>query len=51
MQLSSLTRPINGIHYITLITGDSRSSSPPQDPGEYDFSCGMGMLHGKLIVR
>jgi len=23
----------------------------PQDPGEYDFSCGMGMLHGKLIVR
>jgi plastocyanin domain-containing protein len=23
----------------------------PQDPGEYGFSCGMGMLHGKLIVR
>ena len=23
----------------------------PQDPGEYDFSCGMGMLHGTLIVR
>jgi plastocyanin domain-containing protein len=23
----------------------------PQDPGEYEFTCGMGMLHGKLIVR
>jgi plastocyanin domain-containing protein len=23
----------------------------PQVPGEYAFSCGMGMLHGKLIVR
>jgi len=32
MQLSSLTRPINGIHYITLITGDSRSSSPRRIP-------------------
>jgi plastocyanin domain-containing protein len=23
----------------------------PQRPGRYDMSCGMGMLHGKLIVR
>jgi plastocyanin domain-containing protein len=22
-----------------------------QDPGEYEFTCGMGMLRGKLIVR
>jgi len=23
----------------------------PQKPGEYDFQCQMGMLHGKLIVE
>ncbi|HEV8611890.1 MAG TPA: cupredoxin domain-containing protein [Gemmatimonadales bacterium] len=23
----------------------------PQHPGEYEFTCGMGMLRGKLIVR
>ena len=23
----------------------------PNQPGEYEFTCGMGMLHGKLIVR
>jgi plastocyanin domain-containing protein len=23
----------------------------PQDPGEYEFTCGMGMLRGKLVVR
>ena len=23
----------------------------PQDPGEYEFTCGMGMLHGKIVVR
>lgn len=23
----------------------------PQQPGEYDFQCQMGMLHGKLIVE
>lgn len=23
----------------------------PEDPGEYGFECGMGMLHGKLVVR
>ncbi len=23
----------------------------PEQPGEYGFECGMGMLHGKLIVR
>lgn len=23
----------------------------PQKTGEFDFSCGMGMFHGKLIVR
>jgi len=23
----------------------------PDQPGEYGFECGMGMLHGKLIVR
>ena len=23
----------------------------PHDPGEYEFTCGMGMLRGKLIVR
>ena len=24
---------------------------PPSEPGEYGFECGMGMLHGKLLVR
>ena len=24
---------------------------PPSEPGEYGFECGMGMLHGKLVVR
>ena len=24
---------------------------PPAEPGEYGFECGMGMLHGKLVVR
>ena len=23
----------------------------PEDPGEYGFECGMGMLHGRLIVK
>jgi plastocyanin domain-containing protein len=23
----------------------------PGEPGTYDFTCGMGMLHGKLIVE
>lgn len=23
----------------------------PEQPGTYEFSCGMGMLHGKVIVR
>ena len=23
----------------------------PEEPGEYGFECGMGMLHGRLIVR
>lgn len=23
----------------------------PRSPGEYKFSCGMGMFHGKLIVK
>jgi plastocyanin domain-containing protein len=23
----------------------------PEQPGEYEFTCGMGMLRGKLIVR
>lgn len=23
----------------------------PQEPGEYEFTCGMGMLRGKLVVR
>jgi plastocyanin domain-containing protein len=24
---------------------------PPLSPGTYDFTCGMGMLHGKLVVE
>jgi plastocyanin domain-containing protein len=24
---------------------------PPSEPGEYEFHCGMGMLHGRLVVR
>jgi plastocyanin domain-containing protein len=23
----------------------------PEQPGEYEFTCGMGMLHGKVLVR
>ena len=23
----------------------------PHEPGEYEFTCGMGMLRGKLVVR
>ena len=23
----------------------------PDEPGEYGFECGMGMLHGRLVVR
>lgn len=23
----------------------------PKEAGEYDFSCGMGMFHGKIIVK
>lgn len=23
----------------------------PEEPGEYEFSCGMGMLHGKVVVK
>ncbi|MBS1895391.1 MAG: cupredoxin domain-containing protein [Actinobacteria bacterium] len=23
----------------------------PEEPGTYEFSCGMGMLHGKVIAR
>jgi plastocyanin domain-containing protein len=24
---------------------------PPAEPGEYEFTCAMGMLHGRLIVQ
>ena len=24
---------------------------PPSEPGEYDFHCGMDMLHGRLVAR
>lgn len=24
---------------------------PATEPGEYDFECGMGMLHGRVLVR
>ena len=24
---------------------------PPSQPGDYEFHCGMGMLHGRLVVR
>jgi|SRR5581483_899768 len=24
---------------------------PPAEPGEYEFTCGMGMLHGTLVVE
>ena len=24
---------------------------PPSDPGRYDFTCGMSMLHGALVVE
>ena len=24
---------------------------PPSEAGEYEFHCGMGMLHGRLVVR
>ena len=24
---------------------------PPLSPGTYDFTCGMGMLHGRLLVE
>lgn len=24
---------------------------PPEQPGRYDFTCGMGMLHGQLLVE
>lgn len=23
----------------------------PTEPGEFDFSCGMGMVHGKIVVE
>ena len=23
----------------------------PEQPGEFEFTCGMGMLHGKVVVR
>jgi plastocyanin domain-containing protein len=23
----------------------------PKEPGEYEFACQMGMIHGKLIVE
>ena len=23
----------------------------PEEPGEYEFSCGMGMLHGKVVAK
>lgn len=23
----------------------------PERPGEYEFTCGMGMLRGKVVVR
>ena len=27
------------------------SEVTPKNPGEYEFTCGMGMLRGKLVVR
>ena len=35
-----------------LPTGETVSLEfTPEQPGEYDFQCQMGMLHGKLIVE
>ncbi len=35
-----------------LPTGETVSLEfTPEKPGEYDFQCQMGMLHGKLIVE
>ena len=35
-----------------LPTGETVSLEfTPNEPGEYDFQCQMGMLHGKLIVE
>ena len=30
---------------------DTAVDLPPSEPGEYEFHCGMGMLHGRLVVR
>jgi len=47
----------------TIVFGDFKIRKPlpafkttaveftPEDEGEYDFTCGMGMMRGKLIVR
>jgi plastocyanin domain-containing protein len=36
----------------TLAQGeDVAVDLPPSEPGKYEFHCGMGMLHGRLVVR
>lgn len=43
--------PAQGVRVTLTEREDVAVELPASDPGEYDFHCGMNMLHGRLIAR
>lgn len=43
--------PDQGVRATLAQHEDVAVNLPASEPGEYEFHCGMGMLHGRLIVR
>ena len=43
--------PAQGVRVALPQHEDVAVDLPGSAPGEYEFHCGMGMLHGRLVVR
>lgn len=43
--------PAQGVRATLALHEDVSVDLPPSEPGEYEFHCGMGMLHGRLVVQ
>jgi len=49
--LSTLSMPDFNINNVNLKVGTTTLTFTPSNMGEYTFSCGMNMFHGKIIVE
>lgn len=43
--------PTQGVRATLARHQDVAVELPPSEPGDYEFHCGMNMLHGRLVVR